>query len=106
AEDGHRPGLDNRRRALCLDREEDPVQTQPEADPRGRFTAEQLHQAVVPAPAPERGLLARDPARIDLEGRPRVVVEAADQVWIEAIDHPESVQMRAHPGEMLGARSA
>src|SRR5207248_1581399 len=86
-DDGDRRGLDERRRRLRLEREEDPVEAEPEADPRRRLAAEELDESVIAAPAAEGGLLARDAARVDLEGGPRVVVETADEVRLEAIGH-------------------
>src|SRR2546427_1701499 len=41
-----------------LEREEDPVESDPEPDPRRRTTAERLDEVVVAAAAPDRRLLA------------------------------------------------
>ena len=50
-----------RRAALFVEREQQPIEPDPETDPRRRPAAEQLDEAVVPPAAAERLLLALAP---------------------------------------------
>src|SRR5262249_32275943 len=64
--------------ALGLEREQEPLDARAEADPRRRLAAELLDQAVVAPAAADRALCA-DRLVDELERRPRVVVEPADE---------------------------
>jgi len=80
---GDRRRVGDRGMARRLEREERPVETEPEPDRRRGPAAEQLDQPVVAPPSAQRRLPAGGVGRVDLEGRPRVVVEAADEPRIE-----------------------
>ena len=82
----------------------EPVEPDPEPDPGRRPPAEQLDQAVVPPAAADRLLLALAPGDVELERRPRVVVEAADEAGLEPVRHAERVEVGPDAGEVLGAR--
>ena len=92
--------------ALLAERQEQAVQPDPEADAGRRAPAQQLHEAVVPAPAAERLLLALAARDVELERGPRVVVQAADEARFQPIRHAEGVEVGADAREMLGARVA
>ena len=89
--------------ALLLEREQDPVEPEPEPDPRRRLAAEQLDQAVVAAAAAERRLLARRPRPVELERRPRVVVEAADEAGLDDVVDAQRVEVGAERREVVRA---
>ena len=56
-----RPGLGRRRGAHGREGEDDPIESEPEADPRCRPPAEKLDEPVIPPTAAERLLLALAP---------------------------------------------
>src|SRR5207253_4853293 len=64
---------------------------------------EQLDEAVISTAASERRLLPPDARGIDLEGRPRVVVETAHETRIQPVPDAERVEMGADSGEMCRA---
>ena len=66
-----------------------------EADPRRLGPADRLAQPVV-APAAEQRVLRAQPAVRELEGRARVVVEAAHQPRIQRVRHAGGIQRRRH----------
>ena len=80
-----------------------PVEPDPEADAGRRPTTQQLDEAVVPATAADRLLLALAALDVELERGPRVVVEPADEPGFESVRHAECVEVRPDGGEMLGA---
>ena len=86
--------------ALLGEREEQPVEADPEPDARRRPAAEQLDQAVVAAAAADRLLLALATRDVELERRPRVVVEPADQPGLEPVRDAERVEVRADGREV------
>src|SRR6476619_7210461 len=94
------------RAALFVEGEQQPIEPDPETDPRGRPPAEQLDEAVVPPSPTQSLLLTLATLDVELERRPRVVVEPADEPRLQAIRDAERVEMRAHRGEMRGARIA
>jgi len=59
--------------------EEEPVNADAESDPGRGPATEQFHEPVIPPAATDRLLLAFAPRDVELERRPGVVVEAADQ---------------------------
>ena len=71
--------------------------------PGRRPPAEQLDEAVVAAAAAERLLLAVAAGQVELEGGPRVVVEAADEGRFQPVRHAERVEVRPDRGEVLRA---
>ena len=81
--------------ALLVEREDEPVEADPEPDPRRRLAAEELDQAVVPTAAAERLLLALRAGDVELERGPRVVVEAADEARLEAVRDAQRVEVGA-----------
>ena len=85
-------------------REDEPVDADPEPDAGRRPAAEQLDQTVVAAAAADRLLLALAPGDVELERGPRVVVEAADEPRLEPVRDTERVEVRPDAGEVLGAR--
>ncbi len=105
-DDGHRHGLRDRGHAGLVEREDQPVDADPEADPRRRPPTEQLDETVIAPPAADRLLLALAPGDVELERGPGVVVEAADQTRLEPVSDLERVEVRADGREMLGARIA
>ena len=72
----------------------DPVQPEPEPDPGRRLAAQELDQPVVAATAADRLLLALATGHVVLERRPRVVVEAADEPWLDAPRDADRGQVR------------
>ena len=97
-DDGHRVGFGRGRGVR--QREHDPVEPDPEADPGRRLATEELDEPVVTAASTECLLLALGTAPIELERRPGVVVEAADERWLEPVTHAERVEMRPDLGEV------
>jgi hypothetical protein len=87
-------------RSLIPQRQDQPIQPDPEADGRGGAAAQQLHQAVVPPTAADRLLLALAALDIELERRARVVVEPADEARLETVGHAQRIEMRPDGGEM------
>ena len=102
--DRHQGGLRDRRRARLVEREDQPVEADPEPDARRGPAAEQLDQAVIASPATDGLLLALATGDVELERRPRVVVEAADQPGLEPVADLERVEVLADGGEVLRAR--
>ena len=82
------------------ERQDDPVEADPEPDARRRRAAQQLDEPVIAAAAAERLLLALGARAVELEGGPRVVVEAADERRIEGRRDPDRGKMRLHPLEV------
>src|SRR5204863_9153435 len=74
-----------------------------QADARRRAAAEELDEAVVAAAAPDRLLLALASDDVELERRPRVVIEPANEAGFEPVSNAESVEVRPAAGEMLRA---
>ena len=72
-----------RRHAGLVAGEQDPLDPRAEAHARRRRAAERLGESVV-APAAADRVLRCSSARGELEGRPRVVVEAADEEVVDA----------------------
>ena len=79
--------------ALLAEREEEPVQADPETDPRRRPPTKKLDEAVVAATAADRLLLALSAGDVELEGGSRVVVETADEPRFEPVWHTERFEM-------------
>ena len=102
-DDRNRRRLGRRGDARRLEREQHPIEPEPEADARRRPAAEQLDEPVVAPAAADRGLLARRrPAGIDLERGPRVVVEPAHEPRLELVLDADGV--RDAPGPPRSAR--
>ena len=89
-------------RTFALHREQEPLEPGAEADAGRRRPTDRLDQAVVAAAAADRGvdvLLGPD----ELEGRARVVVEAAHERRVEDVPHPVRVEVRPDGVEVLAA---
>jgi hypothetical protein len=88
-------------RHLFVQRQQDPLDPGGEPDRGGRRPAELLDQAVVAAAAADLRLRP-EPVADEGEDRPRVVVEAADQVRVDDVGDAGGVEQRPHLGEVLG----
>ena len=99
-DNGHRVAFGCGHDAARLQREHDPGQPDPEADPGRRLAAEKLDEPVISATPTEGLLLPLGATPVELERRPGVVVEAADERGLEPVAHPERVEMRPDVGEM------
>ena len=75
----------------CLLCEQDPFDPQSEPDAGQRRSADLFDQAVVPSAAPDRVLGGFERAGLILEGRARVVIEAAHQTWRHLVLDPRVV---------------
>ena len=89
-------------RLVGLRGEQEPLDARAEADARRRRPADRLDQAVVAAAAADRVLRA-DRRVLELEGRPRVVVEAAYEGRRELVGDAHRVQVLANGREVLTA---
>ena len=87
-----------------LEREQEPLDAGAEAHARGRRTA-QLGETVV-APGSRTGRWSSLLGADELPGRPRVVVEAADEGRDELVPDARGFEVGEHGGEMLTARLA
>ena len=100
-EDIH-PGLRRREGLLGIRCEQDPVDTQGEADPIGGFASEGLRESVVATPAAHGVLCGVEGQRGELEGRSPVVVESPHQALVDDIGDPERIE--ALPSRARSAR--
>ena len=76
-----------------VEREDQPVDADPEPDARRGPAAEQLDQAVIASPATDRLLLALATGDVELERRPGVVVEAADEPGLEPVADLQRIEV-------------
>ena len=88
--------------ALLLHRDQEPLDARAEADPRRRRPADLLDEVVVAAAARDRGVLVLGRAD-ELEGRARVVVEAAHEGRDEHVGDAHRVQAGTDGREVLDA---
>ena len=92
----HEEHVDVRRlRAIRPDREQEPFDAGAEADARRRRPADLLDEPVVAAAAADRVLRA-DRLVLELERRPRVVVEAADERRGQLVADAVGIEVLAH----------
>ncbi len=88
------------------ERQDDAVEPKGETDAGRGLAAQQLDQAVVPAAAAERRLLALGALAVELEGRPGVVVEAAHEARCQRIGTPSASRWARTAREVLRAGGA
>ena len=88
---------------LLLHGENRSVQADPEADARGRATAEELHQPVIPAATTQRLLLPLAPGDHELERGARVVVQPADEPMIDDVSDSERIEQVEDAPEVRAA---
>ena len=83
--------------------QDEPIDADPEADPRRRAAAQELDEPVVAPAAADRLLLALTTDDVELERGPGVVVEATDEPRLQSVGHAQRVEVVANAGEVLRA---
>ena len=91
--------------SLFLQRDQQPLDTGPEADPGRRWAADLLDEVVVAAATRQRRVLVLERAD-ELPGRARVVIEPANERRHERVADTDSVEIRANRREPARARRA
>ncbi len=89
--------------SLCVASEQQPLDADPEPDPRLWRSAEPFDETVVAAAAPDRVLCRVESFCCELERGPRVVVEPPHEARLHVVLDPERIEARPEPGEVRGA---
>src|SRR5207237_5060326 len=97
--------VDPRHHGLARRDHREPLEPEREADSRDVGPRERGDEPIV-APAPADGVLRAESTGDDLERRPAVVVEPADETWVHDIRDPFLVEQRADLVEVHAARLA